>query len=293
MPEVNSNPTVSEREMAELRTLIEERSGVHLDDSRERFLTARVREHMEEQRLAHGTELLRRIQASNVEYDLLLERLLTQETRFFRYPETFAAFESKVLPEQYMKKFWESPRALRIWSAGCATGEEPYGIAISICESLAFAEAWNINVLATDISRRALAVAERGLYPGRTLENVSSQMRESYFTREGDLYAVKPRVRGLVSFAPVNLAQSVYMGRFDVIFCMNVLIYFTDERQAALVQRFYEYLEPGGYLFLGAAEAVARLPVKFQPVMVNGARLLQKPLNVPLTGTPENGEARR
>jgi len=287
----NANPVVTDHEMAELRTLIEERSGVHLDDSRERFLTARVREHMEEQRLAHGTDLLRRIRSSNVEYDMLLERLLTQETRFFRYPEIFKAFEGKVLPEQHMKKFWESPRALRIWSAGCATGEEPYSIAIGICESLAFAEAWNINVLATDISRRALAFAERGLYPKRALEGVSPQLLENYFTRQGELYEVKPRLRDLVNFAQVNLAQSVYMGRFDVIFCMNVLIYFTDERRAALVQRFYEYLEPGGYLLLGHAEAVASLPVKFQTVMADGARLLQKPMNVP--AEPSTGEAQR
>lgn len=291
MAEHIANPAVTDHELSEIRTLIEERSGVHLDESRERFFATRVREHMESRGLGHGTELMRLIRGSNVEYDSLLERLLTQETRFFRYPELFEAFERKVLPEQHMRKFWANPRSLRVWSAGCSTGEEPYSIAISICDTLAFVDAWNINILATDISKHALQVSERGMYSGRVLENVSPQRLETYFVRDQEKFTVRPKLRNLISFAPMNLAQAVYMGRFDVIFCMNVLIYFTDERRAALVQRFYDYLEPGGYLFLGHAESVANLPVKFIPVMYGGARLLQKPMNVP--AVPATAEEHR
>ena len=90
---------------------------------------------------------------------------------------------------------------------------------------------------------------------------------------------MKPVLREMVKFAPMNLAQPVYLGRFDCIFCMNVLIYFGEELRSKLIQRFYEYLEPGGYLFLGHAESVANVPVKFKQKVMNGARLLQKPLN--------------
>jgi chemotaxis protein methyltransferase CheR len=277
MAERSSNPVVTEHELSEIRVLIEQRSGIHFDESRERFFSTRVREHMEQKKHSFGAELLRTIRGSNVEYDSLLERLLTQETRFRRYPEAFEALERKVLPEMHMKKFWENPRALRVWSAGCSTGEEPYSIAISICDTVEFAEAWNIKILATDISKQALAIAERGVYSRRVLEHLSPQQLDTYFQKFGDQYMVKPRIRAMVNFAPMNLAQAVYVGRFDCIFCMNVLIYFSDEKRSQLIQRFFEYLEPGGYLFLGHAESAAGLPVKFSQIMHNGARLLQKP----------------
>jgi len=268
---------VSEHELTEIRGLIEARSGILFDDSRERFFLTRVREHVEARKLAHGTDLLRLIKNSSSEYDSLLQRLLTQETSFFRYPAAFEALEKKVLPELHMKKFWESPRSLRIWSAGCSTGEEAFSVAMTLADALEFAEAWNIHILATDISRQALEHAEQGVYSARELESVSPRQRELYFTRSDGEFVVKPRIRGLVTFAPMNLAQVVYMGKFDCIFCMNVLIYFSQERQAQLMQRFYEYLEPGGYLFLGHAETVSKVDVKFETHIYRDMRIYQKP----------------
>lgn len=275
------NSVVTEHELGEIRALIETRSGIHFDESRERFFSTRVREHMVERRLSYGAELIRVLRSSNVEYDALLERLLTQETRFYRYPDVFKAFEKKVLPEIHMKKFWENPRALRVWSAGCSTGEEPYSIAISVADALEFAEAWKINILATDISKQALQYAERGVYPRRVLENLGGHQLDNHFTKVGDHFSVKPKLRKMVGFAPMNLAHPTYLGRFDVIFCMNVLIYFTGERRASLIQRFFEYLEPGGYLFLGHAESANGAPVKFNQTVYGDARLLQKPIGQP------------
>jgi chemotaxis protein methyltransferase CheR len=269
--------TVSDHELSEIRGLIETRSGILFDDSRERFFSSRVREHVEARKLAHGTDLLRLIKNSNVEYDSLLQRLLTQETSFFRYPAAFEALEKKVLPELHMKKFWESPRSLRIWSAGCATGEEAFSVAMTVADALEFADAWNIHILATDISRQALDHAELGIYEARELEAVSPKQRELHFSRSGGKFAVRPRIRNMVTFAPMNLAQVVYMGKFDCIFCMNVLIYFSEERQTQLVQRFYEYLEPGGYLFLGHAESINKADVKFETHVYRDARIYQKP----------------
>src|SRR5438270_616272 len=269
---------LTEHELSEIRALIEQRSGILFDDSRERFFSQRIREHMAAKRLFHGADLLRLIRSSNVEYDALVERLLTQETSFVRYPSVFQALEKRVLREMHMKKFWENPRSLRVWSAGCSTGEEPYTIAMTICESLEFADAWNLHILATDISRQALNFAERGVYPARELEAVTPKQKEAYFTRAGSDYMVRPKIRNMVSFAQMNLAQAVYMGRFDIIFCMNVMIYFSEERRAALVQRFYEYLEPGGYLFLGHAESVAKIAVKFDTTVYGDCILYQKPI---------------
>jgi chemotaxis protein methyltransferase CheR len=268
---------LTDHELSEIRMLIEERTGIHFDESRERFLSTRVREHMHERGYTRVSELLRAVRKTTVEYDSLLERMLTQETSFFRYPAVFEAFEKRVLPEIHVSKFWKNPRTLRVWSAGCSTGEEPYSIAITIADSLSFADAWNVEILATDVGKLALKNAEKGIYSGRSLGSVNEKQLAAHFTKVESKFHVKPRLKKMISFAPMNLAAPVYVGRMDLIFCMNVLIYFTEERRRALVQRFYEALEPGGYLFLGHSESISKMPVKFQAIVLGDCILYRKP----------------
>src|SRR5262250_515465 len=215
---------LSEHELSEIRMVIEERTGICFDESRERFFSTRVREHLLEKKFKNETELLRSVRKSNVEYEALLERLLTQETSFFRYPAVYEAFEKRVLPELHTKKFWKDPRTLRVWSAGCSTGEEPYSIAITIADALSFADAWRVEILATDVRRNALQIAERGIYSGRSLAGISEKQLAAHFTSTKDGQQLKPRLQRMVSFAPMNLASPMYVGRMDLIFCMNVLI---------------------------------------------------------------------
>jgi chemotaxis protein methyltransferase CheR len=268
---------LSEHELSEIRMLIEERTGICFDESRARFFSTRVKEHLRAKGLERGTDLLRAMRKSNIEYEALLEGLLTQETSFFRYPSVYEAFEKRVLPELHVKKFWKNPRTLRIWSAGCSTGEEPYSIAITIADSLSFSDSWNVEILATDVGRLALKHAERGVYKGRSLASVNERQLGEHFTEVAAGHQVKPRLRKLITFAQMNLAAAVYVGRMDMIFCMNVLIYFSEERRRALVQRFYDTLEPGGYLFLGHSESISKMPVKFQAIVLNDCILYRKP----------------
>jgi len=271
-------PNLTEHELSEIASLIEKRSGILFDQSRERFFSTRVREHLYAKKLARGAELVRLIKGSNVEYEALLERLLTQETSFFRYPHVFDAIEKKVLPELHVKKFWESPRTLRMWSAACSTGEEAYSLAITISESLDFAEAWNIHILATDVSRKALKDADRGVYSRRNLGELQPKTIETYFAKVGDQFMVKPRLRNLVTFAQQNLIEATYMGRFDVIFCMNVLIYFSEEKRKQVIKHLYDALEPGGYLVLGHADSVAGAGIRVETIVHQDVRLYQKPV---------------
>ena len=192
---------LSEHELSEIRMLIEERTGIHFDESRARFFSARVEEHLRAKGNTSGIDLLRAIRKSNVEYEALLERLLTQETSFFRYPAVYDAFEKRVLPDLHTKKFWKNPRTLRVWSAGCSTGEEPYSIAITIVDSLSFADAWNVEILATDVGRVALKQAERGVYSGRSIAGASEKQLAAHFTQVESGYQVKPRLRKMVTFA--------------------------------------------------------------------------------------------
>src|SRR5215468_10690814 len=186
-------PVLSEHELSEIRMLIEERTGIHFDDSRERFFSTRVKEHLSAKNLDRGTDLLRAMRKSNIEYEALLERLLTQETSFFRYPGVYEAFEKRVLPELHVKKFWKNPRILRIWSAGCSTGEEPYSIAITISDSLTFADAWNVEILATDVGKQALKHAERGVYSGRSIGSVTEKQLANHFAAVEGGQQVKAR----------------------------------------------------------------------------------------------------
>src|SRR5579864_257079 len=132
---MNSITTIGEHDLNGFRELIEQRSGINFDSSRERFFSTRVREHIQAKGLASGAELMPILKSSNVEYESLLQRLLTHETSFFRYPSAYEALKKRVLPQIYAKKLWATPRTLRIRSAGCSTGEEPYSISIAVAES--------------------------------------------------------------------------------------------------------------------------------------------------------------
>jgi len=283
---------LTESELDEIRTLIEHRSAILFDASRERFFSTRVREHLQARGIASGTDLLRQVRGSSIAYEALLEELLTQETSFFRYPAVYEALETAILPEVQERKFWNNPRTLRIWSAGCSTGEEPYSIAIRVSESLKFAEAWEIEILATDVSRRALRHAEHGVYSQRSLEALSPTQLETHFTPVKKGFQIRPRTRKLISFVQMNLVELAYVGKVDCIFCMNVLMYFSEERRLGILRRFYEALEPGGYFLLGHSETLTHTPVKFEPVTLGDCRLYRKPgAVVPSRPAPALAEA--
>ena len=274
---MNKTAPLADYERDEFRALIEQRSGIWFDNSRERFFTARVCGHMEEKGLAGGADLMRLVRNSNVEYDALLQQLLTQETSFFRYPSVFAALQNRVLPEAHARKCRMETRTLRVWSAGCSTGEEAYSVAIAIAESRLFAEGWNVEILATDISRQALARASQGAYRERNLGGLTPEQIATHLNVTGNQYEVKTRIRNMVSFACSNLAEGIYLGRMDCIFCMNVLMYFSEERRNAVIQRFYDCLEPGGWLLLGHSESLLRVPVKFEKILFEDCLLYRKP----------------
>ena len=265
-------------DLSPIRALIQERSGIHFDDALQPHFAGQIREHMAARKMAQATDLLRVLRDSTLEYEELLERLLSYQSWFLRHPSAFTVLEKKVLREMHQKKFWETPRNLRIWSAGCGGGEEPYSIAMTICDSLYFTGAWNIHILATDVCHGALQQAERGLFPPRALKALDARQRESYFIRVGDQYLVRPQIRNMVSFAQMNLAENVYMGRFDVIFCIDVLNYFDEAHRAALAHRFHEYLESGGYLFVGRQEPIAKAGAKFEVSTYEDCILYQKPM---------------
>ena len=192
-----------------------------------------------------------------VEYEKLVETLTINVSKFFRNPETFACIATRALPELWNSK---SP-LIRIWSAGCATGEEPYSMAV-LCREHALAvndlERLNrVRIVGSDVDRDALSVASKGRYPAAAFADTAPAVVERYFPLEHGLRTVSPEIRNLVAFEPRDILEGGSPGgRMHMILCRNVIIYFTRETQERLFERFHDLLLPGGFLVLGKVETL-------------------------------------
>jgi chemotaxis methyl-accepting protein methylase len=278
MNRLSTTAAILEHELSEIRLILERKTGVLIQAPADK-LSHIVAEHMDARQSVSATDLLDQLRSSDLECESLAERLVDSETGFFRCPAAFASLAKVVIPELQARKAAEHPHNLRIWSAGCATGEETYSIAMSICQAVnCSAGAWKIHIVGSDIRKNALQVAERGLYPQRALRHVSPELVQTYFAKVGQHLLLKPRLRNLVTFTPMNLAAPTYIGRFDCIFCMDVLPHFSTAQRIALVQRLHLYLEPGGFLFLGDGEKIPAMEVNFNYHKHADYILYQKPL---------------
>jgi chemotaxis methyl-accepting protein methylase len=271
---------VLDHELSELRLVLERKGGALLDCTQE-ALGVKVLDYLEMRRLNSIADLLGRLQASETECETLLGHVLNGDTGFFSHPNAFSVFQHAVLPELHARKAVEDPQSLRIWSAGCSTGEEAYSIGLAMCEAMnGSAGSWSVHILATDIRQPALTFAERGLYPQAALSNLPRAQVQTYFAKVGQHYLAKPRLRNLITFTQMNLARPAYLGRFDCIFCMDVLPHFSCAQRIVLTQRLHLYLEPGGYLLLGDGEKLPAADVAFQSETHKYYTLYRKPFAV-------------
>lgn len=255
--------TFAEGEFEAFRDLIGERFGLQFDGSRREALRLAVRTRT----LACGDEsfqaYLDRLRGPGREGELgrLVELLTIQETAFFRNPEHFRALAEAVLPRLLPRP---ADRPIRIWSAGCATGEESYSIALTLLE----AGTQSAEILGTDVSEAALDVARAGRYGRRAVRLVPAPVLDRYFHRDKDHFLAGETLRRLVRFEYLNLIQEPFpAARFagcDVVFCRNVIIYFTPESVRRLVRTLAECLAPGGVLFLGPSETLWQLSTDFE-----------------------------
>lgn len=192
-----------------------------------------------------------------IEYDRLVETLTINVSKFFRNPETFACLASKVLPE-----LWVSTSPLiRVWSAGCATGEEPYSLAVLFREhALASGDDSRLSrlrIIGTDVDQVAVSTASRGRYTEAAFADTAPAVREKYFPLENGLHSVAPEIRNLVAFERRDMLDGGGPGgRLHMIVCRNVIIYFRRETQERLFDHFHDLLLPGGFLVLGKVETL-------------------------------------
>jgi chemotaxis protein methyltransferase CheR len=273
-------PRLEPDEFRIVRDLVRRMSGIRLGDDMREAVERRLYDRLQALALPNYTEYCRYLrdgaQGKN-ELERATELLATNETYFFRELPQLRAFEREVLPR--LQALGRVKQALTIWSAGCSTGEEAYTIAILIARSGLFT-GWNVRVIGSDISRRVLHVARKGVYRAGSFRALPLEY-ERHFLDTPDGRAVEPAIRALCQFGHFNLldaSRAVIIGRVDAIFCRNVLIYFDEETRKKAVEAFYERLQPGGYLMLGHSESLLQSSSPFEVAQLSGDLVYRKPL---------------
>ncbi|NJN67834.1 MAG: protein-glutamate O-methyltransferase CheR, partial [Chloroflexaceae bacterium] len=255
-----------------LRDILAGYSGVYLDQANQRVLASGVAARIREQGMSLTAYLTHISQpAGRDELHQLSELVLNHETVFFRNQPHMQALREVLLPQMHRRK--PVGASLRLWSAGCSTGEEPYSLAITVLETLGRLLPRPVDIWATDLSHVALAKAREGVYRGRTLSNVTPGLCERYFEPRSESWAVTREVRSLVHFEQFNLLDPFppRAHHLDIIFCQNVTIYFELATFRSLVDRFYHTLNEGGLLFLGFSETLWNIYDKFRLLEIGGA----------------------
>ena len=335
--------TILEHELSALRLLVERQTGILLDCPNS-ALAAHIADYLERSELESPAALLARLRSAELEpceITGFLDGIMNVSTGFFRHPGAMTALGRQVLPQVLARKVSEGPATLRIWSAGCGSGEEHYSIAMAVCEALGsgsgngngaangngsngskdaktvrnggicessaaannngFSKECSIHIVGTDLLRSAIQAAERGVYPQSAVMGLPPAAIRACFSKigpsasdgdgngngsssagangNGNAYLlVKPRLRSLVTFNTMNLTKPVYIGRFDCIFCMDVLPHLSRTQRSALMERLHLYLEPGGYLFLSQTEKLCAPNLNFRSETYDGYTFYRKPL---------------
>lgn len=258
--------------LRQLAQLVEQVSGNVVPESFYPFLA----EVAQERRLARGfadlASYVKALAAGRLdeEWRQLLAAITIKESSFFRTPQHFQALQNQVIPLLVQAR--QSSRSLRVWSAGCARGEEPATLAMVLAEHPLLA-GWSWSILATDVDEEALEAARRGLYGDRAVASVPEELRKRYFERKGELWAFSQRLAQRITYRYVNLVAEpspAFPHPFDIVMLRNVLIYFRLASQRRVLGNIAKVLAPDGFLFLGPAETVWQISDRFQPVDLGG-----------------------
>jgi chemotaxis protein methyltransferase CheR len=287
---------LTEAELKLLQTLVYRECGMYFDDRRTSFLQDRLQRRLKETHIDSFYSYYRLLISEQGKQELacLLENLTVNETSFFRNKAQLELFQRDVMEDILRRKQERRDYSVRIWSAGCSTGQEPYTMAMQVADAMSYhymrnpmpgatpvpkplvPAPWRVEILASDINYSVLRAAQEGSYGQHQMTSVDYGYRLRYFDKVGDRYAVKKSVKELVHFDFHNLKTEYLPQRNDVIFCRNVMMYFDEAEQKRLVEKFYRCLNPQGYLFVGHAESLLGLTEKFQMVHRNSGTAYQR-----------------
>jgi chemotaxis protein methyltransferase CheR len=272
LPIIPAALAVSDRDFLRFQALIHREAGIWLAPVKKALLVGRLARRLRELGLVSYGDYFERVVEDEAEKIRMLDAICTNETHFFREPRHFEFLAERIFPA------WRAdadagrrPRRIRVWSAACSTGEEPYTIAMMLLS--AFPAGWELEVLASDLSTKVLDRAAAGVWPLEKSKEIPEEhlkafMLRGYGAQEG-LMKAGPEIRGIVRFARVNLVGDDWPAGppFDLVFCRNVLIYFERQAKITVVERLVDRLAPQGYLFLGHAESLGGFTTKARPVL--------------------------
>jgi chemotaxis protein methyltransferase CheR len=266
-------PELAPEEFSLFQALVLRESGIHLGEKNRAMLVSRLWKRLRALEMNSFSAYYRRVKADPLEMVRMLDCISTNETHFFREPAAFECLRRRVFPEWVAQaETGKRGRTIRVWSAACSTGEEPFSLAMALLSEFPLSAGWNVEVLGTDISTKVLARASAGIWPVERIADVPVEYQRKFLLkgfgpRKGKIKAAE-ELRRIVRFQRINLTQEPYhvSGPFDVIFCRNVLIYFEWETKIKVVDRLGQFLTPNGYLFLGHAESLHGVADKLQNV---------------------------
>ena len=276
--------TVSNEEFLNLRNFIYAQSGIYIADNRKYLLENRLTNRLKDLGLKSFGEyfyFLKYDPGRTQELKNLFAVITTNETSFYRNPPQLQVFQEIILPQVLQEQRRAKNKSLRIWSAGCSTGEEPYTLSIILHEVLKYELAsWDIRITASDLSEAVLHSARRGIYSEYALRTTPKEIVARYFEQEGDnRFRIKDEVRSLVHFGQLNLSdrmQPKRVERSQIVFCRNVIIYFDEDMKRQVIGGFYDNLLSGGYLFIGHSESLHNLSRAFKPIHHPGTIVYKK-----------------
>lgn len=265
-----------------IRDFLNDYCGLYFDDKSRYIVEHRLNRRLKIHHMKDFREYYRLLmydKKREEELKTIIDILTVNETYFFREQNQLAAFSEEILPE--IKEKNKETKKISIWSAGCSTGEEPYTIAILILEKGDFND-WDINILGSDISQSVLQTAREGIYKKNSFRATSPYFIEHYFEgQQNGALKIRDRVKNLVNFNSLNLLDPFkieLIGKMDVIFCRNVLIYFNQSARKRVVESFFETLREGGYLLLGYAESLINITTAFTLKHLKNDMVYQKPV---------------
>lgn len=258
-----------------LRDLIHEKCGIFFDDKKQYIVKKRIEDRMKITNTKEPKDYYRLIKydSRDNEINIFIDSLTTNETYFFREIAQLNGFVNDVLPTvMEEKKKSGGLKTLKIWSAACSSGCEPYTLAILLREKIENFNDWNVQIYGTDISNDILKKCRDGVYTDRDVKDVPAIYKQKYFQSSDGKHQINKEIKGIVKFSNLNFLDKMMMRsmrNYDFIFCRNVLIYFTDDVRKKVVNMLYDSLKNGGYIFLGHADSMSRISAAFNLVKLN------------------------
>ena len=279
-PDAPAGP-LTEEAFSRLCDFLYRRTGMVFTEAKRYYVQRRVDDRMEATGATSFASYFARLRSDlNGEIEQFINAFTVNETYFFREEHQLQCLTADLLAERIRRR----PRseAVRIWSAPCSTGEEPYSIAMWLLENWPKVDAYDVEIVGSDIDTRVLEAAEAGVYGRRALMRLSPQLIQRYFTQlDDERWQILDDLRSSVRFTPVNLVEPLETrphGPFDVIFCRNVLIYFDDASRRLAAENLYENLAPGGFICLGHTESMSRISPLFEVRRFADAIVYQRPM---------------